>query len=204
MMSDALPAPSGTTKVTVRDGQSCADAVPEIAGGIAKQASRLVNMSAACRARLPPLVQAIIASSLISTAVCLFPSILNREIRRKRLKPALNGNARLGDKKKADIIIVNVGGQAFDLVALVDLFERQDRPITRHNTYSCTKASAVVVGVLSVFGDRGEHHAAVRQARAIGEAQGDVVDLAEIDRLDCDRRDRSNRISGRECLQERG
>ena len=39
------------------------------------------------------------------------------------------------------------------------------------------EAGAVVVGVLGVLGDGGKHHAAVRQARAVGEAQRHAVDL---------------------------
>jgi hypothetical protein len=76
MMSDALPAPSGTTTVTLRAGQSCAGAGPIVENEIAKQASK----SAALRERLPPLGPAVIVPSVVFAVVCFFQSILNRKI----------------------------------------------------------------------------------------------------------------------------
>ncbi len=54
-------------------------------------------------------------------------------------------------------------------------------------------ARTVVVAVGRVFGDRGEHHLAVRQGGGIGEGEWNAVDSSEIDGLDCERLDRAVR-----------
>src|SRR5262245_36445023 len=86
MMSDALPAPSGTTTETLRAGQSWAGAALILENGIARQGAK----HAALRARVPWPRAAFIVPSVAFAVVCFFQSILNRKITGKRPDAAQN------------------------------------------------------------------------------------------------------------------